>query len=226
MGGLALAIAVLSTGTALAAEPCTNQPPSRLEVYDIKTPPVDQREINADELDQLKSSDPSSSSHTMMLTTHDVAMVFEITHRITPAANGLFCDSPALVRIVVGFPKRTAYLVRQAGQDDCIRTVLLTHEAEHRKADAEALKQLLNARQEDISASVAALKRLPLPSPDVAVARWEAGLRAVLETVRQDFLAEEQRVNASVDTPAAMRRIEDACSGKLKRIETKSSRDL
>jgi hypothetical protein len=224
--GLMFAIGPMSARLAAAAEPCSNLPPSRLEVYDIKTPPVDERAVDPGELDRLSSSSPASSFHTMMLTTHDVAMVFEIIHRIVPTTGGLFCDAPELVRIAVGFPKRTAYFVRQAEQDSCIRAAMLAHEVDHRKADAEALSRLLNAKQEYISASVVALKRIPLPSPDVAVARWEASLRAVIENVRQDFLAEEAKINATVDTPAALQRIENACGGKLKRIETESPRNL
>jgi hypothetical protein len=222
---LALAIGLLLVSRATAAE-CTNMPPSRLELYDIKTPPVDEHAVNADELDRLRSSAPASSFHTMMLTTHDVAVILQIAHRIIPVAGGMVCDSPELVRIAVGFPKRTAYLAQQAERDSCLRAALLDHEAEHRRADAAALTRLLNAKQETISASVAALKRIALPGPDAAVAQWEAGLRTVLDSVKQEFLAEERQVNATVDTPDALRRIENACGGKLKSIETEAPRDL
>jgi hypothetical protein len=223
---LALTIGPLFAIHAAAAELCNNLPPSRLELYDIKTPPVDERTVDAAQLEGLSSSNPASSFHTMMVTTHDVAVFFEIIHRIIPTTGGQFCDAPELVRIVVGFPKRTAYFARQAAQDSCTRAALLAHEADHRRADAEALTRLLNAKQEYISASVAALKRTPLPNPDVAAARWEEHLRAVLENVRQDFLAEEPQINASVDTPSALRQIENACGGKVKKMEAASPRDL
>jgi hypothetical protein len=223
---LALTIGPLFAIHAAAADLCNNLPPSRLEVYDIKTPPVDELAVDAGELDRLGSSDPASSFHTMMVTTHDVAIFFEIAHRVIPTTGGQFCDAPELVRIVVGFPKRTAYFARQAAQDTCIRAAMLAHEADHRRADAAAITKLLNAKQEYISASVAALKRIPMPSPEVAVARWEMSLRAVLEIVKQDFLAEEPQINASVDTPEALRRLENACGGKLKQIEAASPRDL
>jgi hypothetical protein len=43
------------------------------------------------------------------------------------------------------------------------------------------------------------------------------GVRAVLEIVEQDSLAEEPQINASVDTPDALRRHEFACGGNSNR---------
>ncbi len=223
---LAFAFPPLTAGRAAAAEECADLPASQLEVYDMKTPPVEELAVDAEALDQQGVLSATASRHTLMLTTHDVAMVFEITHRIIPGANDAYCDAPSLVRIIVGFPKRNAYIARQAAEDSCIRAVMLAHEADHRRADADALRRLLSAKQDFIAGSVAALKRTSQPSPEAAVARWEAGLRTVLESVKQDFLAEEAQVTASVDTPAALRQIENACGGKVKRMESATSRDL
>jgi hypothetical protein len=84
-------------------------------------------------------------------------------------------------------------------------------------ADAEVMARTLNAKQEYLSASVVALKPIRMPSPDVAIAPREMGVRAVLEIVEQDSLAEEPQINASVDTPDALRRHEFACGGNSNR---------
>src|SRR5689334_7822759 len=111
----------LATGFAAApSDPCGDLPSSQLEVYDLKTQGLDEHAVDIDQLDDRKA-DPSTSRHTLMRTTHDVAMLFEVAHRIMPMKDGLYCDAPTLVRIAIGFPKRSAFLARPAARDACIR---------------------------------------------------------------------------------------------------------
>ena len=218
---LAAAALLLSPATCFAAgppNPCGELPSSQLEVYDLKTKGVDEHAVDIDQLDDPKS-DPSTSRHTLMRTTHDVAMLFEVAHRIIPANDGLYCDAPSLVRIAIGFPKRSAFLARPAARDACIRAAMLDHEAAHQRADADALRHLLDARQEFLVDAVRALKRTSFTSPQAAVEHWKSRLQQVSDVVRQDFVAQEQAINASVDPPAALSRIENGCGGRLRQIE-------
>lgn len=217
----AAAALLLSLATCFAAAPsapCGDLPSSQLEVYDLRTPSVDEHAVDIDQLDDRKA-DPSTSRHTLMRTSHDVAMLFEVAHRIVPTKDGLYCDAPTLVRIAIGFPKRSAFLARPAARDACIRASMLEHEADHQRADAGALRRLLDARQEFLVDAVRALKRSAFTSPQAAVEHWKARLQQVSDVVRQDFVAQERAINASVDTPAALSRIENGCGGRLKQIE-------
>lgn len=223
---LAFVLATSCAGRAAESGPCSNLPSSRLEVYDIKTAPVDTQATDPDQLDRRAAADTASSSHTMMVTTHNVAVVFEIAHQIFPVDGAQFCDAPSVLRLGIGFSNRAAYLARPAAEDNCLRAALLAHEADHQRADANALHRLLNEKQDYIVTAVTALKRTASPSPEIAIARWEAGLRVVLESVKQDFVTEEPQVNASVDTSTALQKIENACGGKLKQIESRSSHEL
>lgn len=216
-----LALVPLAMCLAAPSGPCKDLPSSQLEVYDLKTPNVDEHTVDARELDERKA-DASTSRHTMMRTSHDVAMLFEVAHRIIPTKDGLYCDAPALVRIAIGFPKRSAYLARPAAEDDCIRAAMLDHEAAHQRADAASLRRLLEVRQDFVVDAVTALKRTAFASPQAAIEHWKASLQKVSETIRQDFQSQEQTINASVDTPAALGQIENGCGGRLKQIERRA----
>jgi hypothetical protein len=195
---------------------CGPLPASTLEIYDIKAPALDERIVEMPTLKRAPGSNYVSSFHGGVLTTHDVVVFFEISHRVINVATGVFCDAPNLVRIGMGFTHRIAYLPRSVALDPCIRAAVRSYEAAHISADEEALDQFLDGKQGHVAAVMRRLKQMPAPSPRVAIARWQTGLRAALTEAKLRFVDEEQSISAGVDTAGALQLL-DACGGKLRR---------
>lgn len=229
LGFIAVAIgAVGSAQAALATERqgCGALPESTLQIYDIKTPALDERIVTEATLESSRDPSPISSFHTGMLTTHDVVVFVEVSHRIVSSTSRLFCDAPAVVRIGLGFSHRIGYFPRSAAQDQCARDAMRSHEAIHNSADEGALDRFLDNERDRLAEAMRRLKQAPAPSPDDAIARWKAGLQAILTEVKLRFLAEEQRATAEVDTTTALQQLANACDGKLKARDAEARHPL
>ena len=205
-----------------AVAPCADLPPSTLRIFDIKAPAPEAVEVPAEELDRNREAEGLASRHTLMLTLSDIASWFEVTHRIVPRADGSVCDAPSLVRMGFGSSRRLAFLARAAAEDACVRQKMLEHEAAHARAFDEVVDRFIAEQQDNLQRGMAALKQTPAPSEEVAKARWETGLRAIVAAARQQLLTEIQSAIAGIDEPPAIAALEDACGGKIRQLEQRS----
>ncbi len=223
-----LVLLVLSASLALnqaaVAGVCANLPPSKLRVYDLKPDRLEEVAVPAGQLDQEIPTDALVSRHTMMLTMSNIVVWFDIQHRAIPADDGSFCDSPILVRMGLGLDKRRALLAQPAVDDECVRRHMLDHEAVHARAYAAALDQFIKGRGGDLQRGMAALKETSAPSPDLAKARWEEGLRMLLLEAKRQLMVDFGLANQHVDDAATLAALEDACGGKIRQLEQHGSR--
>ena len=178
---------------------------------------MEELRVPADTLDRLPA-DELGSRHTLMLTTNALVTLFEITHRIVPQADGSFCDAPSLVRIGFGSARRIVYLARAAADDECVRSALLAHEDDHTRSFNETVDRFITEQKGNLKRGMVALKRTPATSPQLAKARWETGLRAIVAEAKQQLLGDIRAANAEIDNASALAALTDACGGQVRRL--------
>ena len=205
-----------------AAEACAALPPSILRVYDIKVPALEELWVPAEELDRAQPADGLAPRHTMMLTSSDLVVLFEITHRIVPQADGSVCDAPSLVRIGLGLSRRVAYLASIAAADACVRQAMLAHEAAHTRLLNETVDRFIDQQQADLRRGMRALKETPAPTAAIAKARWEGGLRALVVEAKRQLLVAARIAGAAVDDVPALAALADACAGKIRQLRERN----
>ena len=156
-----------------------------------------------------------------MLIDREITGVFQIEHRVVEAENGwIFCDIPPLVRIGVGYSQETIYVATEAQVDPCVQDTLLAHAALHERVSGDALVTFLNDQNGFLGMAMAALKRTPAPSAEAAVEQWQEGVAAIVQEMQQRLEAQRQSTQAKADEPIELARMENACDGKLKRLES------
>jgi len=202
-----------------AVAACTDLPPSTLRLYTINVPELEEWRVPADVLNREPATDELGSRHTLMLTTSDVVALFEITHRIVPQADGSVCDAPDLVRIGFGAGRRSAYLARAAAADACVRQQMLAHEADHTRRFNETVDHFIDEQQGSLRRGMEALKHMPAEDAEMAKARWEAGLRAMMTEAKQQLVRKIRTANAEVDGAATLAALAEACGGKIRRLQ-------
>jgi hypothetical protein len=202
-----------------AATLCSGLPPSSLGVLDMRAKTVDEVKVPAAELRHaIRTTGGVFSHHTLMLSASDLAAWFDIEHRIVPREDGLVCDAPVLVRMGFGSSGRHPFLAQSAAADACVRQAMLDHEAAHNRVMESVVRRFVDERQNDFRLGVTALKATPAPSPEVAQARWEKGMQAMLLEARRQLLSELREASTETDTPAALAALEDACGGKIRQL--------
>ena len=210
---------VLLARHAGAATLCSTLPPSNLRVLGIQAETVNEVRMPAAE---LRHATPTSgdvfSFHTLMLSGSDLVAWFDIEHRIVPREDGLVCDAPILVRMAFGSSGRHAFLAQTAAADACAREAMLDHEAAHNRVIESVVGRFIGERQNDFRLGVTALKATPASSPEVAQARWEKGMQAMLLEARRQLLIELREANAQFDEPVTLRALENACGGKIRQL--------
>lgn len=222
--GLALALlmvpGVLLAHPALAGPACSDLPPSTLRLYDIKATAVEEVRVPAAALGAAPSPDGGLiSRHTMMLTGGDLAVLFQITHRVIPQADGSFCDAPSLVSIGFGVSRRVAYLARDAAADACLRAAMLDHEAVHTMLLDEAVDRFIDRQRGPLQRGMRALKQTPAPTARLAQASWETGMQALTAVARRQLRDELGAAIARADAALSLAALEDSCGGKLRRLQ-------
>jgi hypothetical protein len=206
---------------ASAAVTCADMPSSQLQIFDIKAPVVHEIEVSKEELTARdRDEDDLVSRHTLMLSLNHIATWFDIIHRMIPREGGLVCDAPHSVRMGFGVDQRVVLLARPAAADACVHQAMLAHEAVHAQALNEAVDRFIDQHTEEIRRGVIALKETPAPVEALAKARWEVGLRAMLMSLRPELFAELRAASARTDGSAALATLEDACGGKIRRLES------
>jgi hypothetical protein len=80
--GVTLAIGAVQPVHATDTQACGTLPESTLQIYDIKAPALDEQIVEMPTLKRVPGSNFVSSFHGSVLTTHDVVVFFEISHRI------------------------------------------------------------------------------------------------------------------------------------------------
>jgi hypothetical protein len=161
-----LANAALGLGRAAAAI-CDDLPPSRLLVFSVKAPEVDEEEIPAASLDKLVAG-ALTFRHTMMLASTVLVSWFEIRHRPVPRPGGSVCDAPESVRMGFGAARRQVFLAEPAADDPCVRRKMLEHEADHVRAFDDAVDRFINDRRSEFARGMKALKQMPAPDAKAA----------------------------------------------------------
>jgi hypothetical protein len=191
--GSTMALVLLGLGGALlvhpagAATPCTNLPPSTLQVYVIKASTPEPVAVPAEELDRAAQAEHLVSRHTLMLTSSDFVAWSDVAHRMVSRADGSVCDAPTLVRIGFGSSRRFAFLARAAVADVCVRQEMLDHEAAHSRALVDVVDRFIRQQQSMLERGMATLKQTPAPSDGIAKERWERDCVPLLPQPRSNF---------------------------------------
>jgi hypothetical protein len=211
--------ALVTPAGATAGPACVNLPPSTLRVLDIKGAAVDEVRVPGEALDHTVTTDGLGSRHTMMLTTADVITLVRITHRIVQQPDGFVCDAPTNVDIGFGLGRRIAYLARDAAVDACVHQTMLAHEDAHNRRFNATVDRFIDEQQSSFARGMSALKQTPAASADLAKARWEQGVRVLVEEAKRQLLRELREANTAIDDAPSLANLADACGGKIRALE-------
>jgi hypothetical protein len=221
---LALLIAsVILPSNRAAAAVCQNLPPSKLLIYNIQAPRLEEEKVPAAKLDQQMPPNGLASMHTMMLTMSNLISLFDIHHRPVAGSDGTVCDAPEFVRIGLGSSQRKILFMDMAADDACVRRQMLEHEAAHTQAFDSTVNRFIDDTKTDFERGMKTLKQTPASSAELAKTRWEEGLRLILTEAKQQLLTDLRAASAGVDDPAALTALETACNGKIRELEQHSS---
>ncbi len=217
-------LAILVIGGAYAAasaraSECADLPSSTLRIHDIQVSLPEVISVPAATLDRIPQEDQLGSHHTLMLTGADLVTLFEIRHRMVPQADGSVCDAPSLVRIGFGAGRRVAYLARRAAADDCVRQTMLAHEAAHNRGFNETVDRFIDQEKGELQRGMVALKRMPAPNPEIAKARWQEGLVALITAAKRQLLSKIRDANARIDSGSVLTALAEACGGKIRQLQ-------
>jgi hypothetical protein len=75
----------------------------------------------------------------------------------------------------------------------------------------------------NLQRGMGALKRTPATSAQIAKARWETGLRAIVTEAKRQLLSDLRAANAEIDTAPALAALTDACGGKVRQLQEGST---
>jgi hypothetical protein len=213
-----LANAALWPARAVAAN-CQDLPPSKLLVFGVKVPEVEEEEIPAASLDRKLATGALTFRHTMMLASTVLVGWFEIRHRPVPQPGGSVCDAPELVRMGFGAARRQIFLAEPAADDPCVRRMMLDHEADHARAFDDAVDRFINDRRFEFERGMKALKQTSAPGAKAAAKRWDEGLRLIVSEAQRQLMIELSAANAEVDAPAVLTSLRRACNGRIEELE-------
>ena len=79
-------------------------------------------------------------------------------------------------------------LAPMAAEDACVRQQALEHEAAHTRAVNEVVDRFIEQQKFNLQRGMASLKETPAPNEEIAKARWETGLRAIVAAAKQQLL--------------------------------------
>lgn len=198
---------------------CTNLPPSKLQIYNIDTPDVEERLVPAARLTTVPEQHDLVARHTMALFSRNVVAWVKIRHREVPQPSGMVCNAPETVEIGFGSTARTLIMADVAAGNACIRRELTEHERDHSVAFNATLDRFLNDNGSSLRAGMMALKKMPADTVDHATAMWDSGLRLILDKVKAPLLSDLRETNSAVDTPANLEALKSACGGALRILE-------
>ena len=195
---------------------CTDLPPSTLQVLDIKASGSNEALVSAEELGRHNEPGDLISRYTTMLSASGFVAWFDIVHRIVPRDDGSVCDAPSLVRMAFGASRRVTVLLRDAAQDPCMRQHMIDHEAAHAEAFNEVIDRFIDDNRSLFQKGMIALKQTPAISADHARARWEEGMRDILDRAKDDLLAELRAASDKIDESASAAGVDNACGGRFR----------
>ena len=204
-----------------AGDACTGLPHSSLELYDLHAAPLERVVVDVPTLLPRRDTRGIVTQHSQaaMVMAGELATLVNVEHRVLPASGGSgSCDAPVSVRIGVGYASRHVYMAWAAADDRCVQETLMTHAEQHAKAEDELLATILEAQAEAIGKQLAEMKRTLSPTPEAAQANFMAGSLALAHAARQQFLSLAAELNAGLDGPEEMRRLNAACDGRVGQI--------
>ena len=142
-----------------------------------------------------------------------------ISHRAVPQPGGMVCDAPETVGLGFGSSSRKLFLADALATNACVRRELVEHEAAHSAAFNNSIDRFISENEGGFKEGMVALKNTAAASFEAASAMWEAGLQLIISKVRGPLLADLAKANADVDSPQAMKELETACNGALRKLE-------
>jgi len=115
-----------------------------------------------------------------------VVVWFEIIHRVVPGTEDAFCNAPVGVGVGFGSSRRALYLARHAGGNACVRQQLVDHHDAHLRAIDETVDRFVEEQHAAFGQGVTALKVMPAPAADIAIARWNEGVDMIVTRPRRN----------------------------------------
>ena len=100
---------------------------------------------------------------------------------------------------------------------------MLAHEDDHTRRFNETVDRFIAKQTGNLERGMVTLKHMPAASAQLAKARWETGLCAILAEAKRQLLSELRAANAEIDTTPALTALTDACGGKVRQLQEGSA---
>lgn len=210
---------------AAVANECVGLPSSNLSVvvfHRVTRTAIVDREVLDQIAGEVRSSRPKRQAHPLMLITSEPAADIAVDRRTVEVGQNTFCAAPHSVRVTIGFPERSVYMVRAAEENPCAQRELSSHDENHARADDAALLKVLAQIEKPLIETLSRLKQSPAATAAAAAEEFEKGLRAFLNDAVVQFAEERDRLQEHVDAPAELERLRSACGGSVMRLEQRA----
>jgi hypothetical protein len=158
------------------------------------------------------------------LATAEVTSEMTFSLRLRQRPDGSYCSLPEQVNLRFGYRQPRIYVARELTRDDCVQTEVLNHELKHVEVDRRLLAEYAPRIAATVTEAVGRLTPVRTRTRDSAILRFKAELTPVIDGEVRAFLAERERRQAEVDTPAEYERVAKSCGGRVGRLITESRR--
>ena len=208
------------SSAAFAAQGCGALPVSDLKLHRVSVDYVDQEIAPPEEIARFSTPGDGGAPHPLMAVRYSVDSTVGVIHRLVPAEDGGFCDSPETVVFRFGVSRRRVILAPQAAAEPCVKSALLAHEADHDRIISEAIRVFFDEQERELARQLRELKAQRARDEDAAKRAMEIGLLRASARIMEKFnLSEAGRIRELVDSPARLSALAASCNGRVAELE-------
>ena len=129
--------------------------------------------------------------------------------------NGGWCAIVQSVVFRLSFTERRVMIAREIPKNTCIGKEVLAHEMSHIRADEQWLDLMMPRLKSAMSRALAAQRPTRHSSRDAAVNAARKSIEQARRKTMASLLADRDRRQSAIDTPAEYRRVTRSCGGEV-----------
>ena len=179
-------------------------------VYDNNTPVIALQSLSGNEAYHIHET------LTLGLTRYQPSFEISVPIMTTQAADGLACAYVDHVDVKVGYKDVTVYVAQEIPQNSCGFQEVAAHEQKHIAVNRAILNEFAPVIQTKIQAYLKTNGVFREENPDYALSLVREKLKTILTETASAMVAENQRRQQGVDSPAEYARISASCNGQLR----------
>lgn len=217
---IVLVLCLTASSEVFAAPGCAELPPSDLKLHPLSVDYIDQEIATPEEIARLSNAKNARPPHPLMAVRYAIDSNVGLVHRLVPADDGGFCDSPETVVFGFGITRRRVLLTPEAASEPCVKSALLAHEAENYRVVGEAIRGFLHQQEAALARQLRELKAQRGAGEISAKGAMETGLLDASARLLELFNKNEAgRIREQIDSPVRLSALGASCNGRIADLE-------